>query len=294
MTAIDGQTSNTRVATPRPSPRRSSLPRTTIARYIILSIFAIAFVVPLYVMVSASLKTTQDAGIEKMWQLPIPIDLKGVATAWQRLSPNLLNSFLVVIPATVLTSLVGALNGYLLSKVRFPFSNALFVLVIFGMYIPFQAVLIPLVQFLQGLHLYGQLLGLTLTHAIYGLTISTLIFRNYYVWIPNDLVEAAALDGAGILQTFFRVFLPISIPGFVVCGIFQFTNQWNDFLLALVVVPSPSSQPVTVALNNLSGSTSVDWNIVMAGAVLAAIPTVIAYVVAGRYFIRGLTAGSYR
>ena len=139
-------------------------------------------------------------------------------------------------------------------------------------------------------YLYGQLLGLTLTHAIYGLTIRTLILRNYYVWIPNDLAKAAALDGAGILQTFFRVFVPISIPGFVVCGIFQFTNQWNDFLPALVVVPSPSSQPVTVALNNLSGSTSVDWKIVMAGAVLAAIPTVIAYVVAGRYFIRGLTA----
>ncbi len=274
--------------------RRRRIRRATIARYIILGIFAVGFLLPLYVMISASLKPTLQATVDRMWEPPFPIDLSGLSTAWTRMSPNLLNSFLVVIPATIITSLIGCMNGYLLSKVRFPFSNLVFVLVIFGMYIPFQAVLIPLVRFLQSLGLYTTLLGLILTHVIYGLTIGTLIFRNYFMAIPDELVEAAAMDGAGVLRTFWSVFLPLSIPGFVVCAIFQFTNQWNDFLLGLVIVPAPSVQPVTVALNNLAGSTSVDWNVVMAGALIAAIPTLLVYIFAGRYFVRGLTAGSVK
>ena len=274
--------------------RRRRIRRATIARYIILGIFAVGFLLPLYVMISASLKPTLQATVDRMWEPPFPIDLSGLSTAWTRLSPNLLNSFLVVIPATIFTSLIGCMNGYLLSKVRFPFSNLVFVLVIFGMYIPFQAVLIPLVRFLQSLGLYTTLLGLILTHVIYGLTIGTLIFRNYFMAIPDELVEAAAMDGAGVLRTFWSVFLPLAIPGFVVCAIFNFTNQWNDFLLGLVIVPAPTVQPVTVALNNLSGSTSTDWNVVMAGALIAAIPTLLVYIFAGRYFVRGLTAGSVK
>lgn len=269
-------------------------PRGSVARYVILTLFAIGFAVPLYVMITASLKSPANAGIEHMWELPWPLDVSGLATAWSRLQPNLLNSMIVVIPATIVSSLVGSLNGYLLSKVRFRFSNVAFVLILMGMYIPFQAVLVPLVQFLQGLSLYGTLAGLIFVHIVFGLPITTLIFRNYYVGIPDDLVEAAGLDGAGVMRTYLQVFLPLSAPGFVVCAIFQFTNIWNDFLFGLVIIPDGRNQPVTVALNNLAGTTSVDWNTVMAGALIAAVPTAIVYLLLGRYFVRGLLAGSYR
>jgi glucose/mannose transport system permease protein len=265
-----------------------------IARYVILILFAIAALVPLYIMVSASLKTVADAGIDKMWQLPAPLDLHGLEVAWDRLRPNLINSFLITIPATIVSSLFGSVNGYVLSKIRFKGSNIAFVFILLGMYIPYQAVLVPLVQFLQSVGLYGTIPGLILVHIIYGLPITTLIFRNYYAGIPNELVEAASIDGAGVIRTYLQVFVPLSPPAFAVAAIFQFTNIWNDFLFGLVVIPNVTMQPVTVALNNLSGTTSVDWNTIMAGALITAVPTIIVYVLLGRFFVRGLIAGSYR
>jgi glucose/mannose transport system permease protein len=131
-------------------------------------------------------------------------------------------------------------------------------------------------------------------HVIYGLPVTTLIFRNFFAGIPNEMLEAARVDGAGLVSTFTRVMLPLSIPAFVVVGIFQFTNIWNDFLFGVIVVQNPDAQPVTIALNNLSGSFSVDWNVVMAGAVLAALPTMVVYVLLSRHFVRGLLAGSVK
>jgi glucose/mannose transport system permease protein len=245
-------------------------------------------------MISASLKSARDAGIDGMWVPPGSIDLSGLTTAWERISPNLLNSVELVVPATIASSLIGSFNGFLLAKIRFRYSNIAFAFILLGMYIPFQAILVPLVRTLQDVGLYGTMPGLILTHVLYGLPITTLIFRNYYTGIPNELVEAAGIDGAGLFRTYASVFFPLSVPGFVVCGIFQFTNIWNDFLFGLVVIPSNKLQPVTVALNNLSGTTSVDWNVVMAGALIAAVPTLIAYICFGRFFVRGLIAGSYR
>ena len=264
------------------------------ARYAILIIFVIGALVPLYVMVSASLKTVGDAGIDKMWQLPAPLDIHGLQSAWEKLQPNMLNSFLITIPATVISSIVGSLNGYVLSKIRFKYSNIAFIAILVGMYIPFQAVLVPLVQFLQSVNLYGTIPGLILVHIVYGLPITTLIFRNYYAGIPSELVEAASIDGAGVMRTYWQVFIPLSAPAFAVSAIFQFTNIWNDFLFGLVVIPDVTRQPVTVALNNLSGTTSVDWNTIMAGALITAVPTIVVYVLLGRFFVRGLIAGSYR
>ena len=159
------------------------------------------------------------------------------------------NSFAIVVPAVVISSLVGSLNGYLFSKWRFRGSNVVFTLLVFGMFIPYQSILIPLVRFLQTMGLYGTIPGLVLVHVVYGLPITTLIFRNYYVGIPDDILEAARVDGAGILGIFWRIILPLSLPAFVVAGIFQFTNVWNDFLFGVVVVPNPAAQPVTVALH---------------------------------------------
>jgi glucose/mannose transport system permease protein len=129
---------------------------------------------------------------------------------------------------------------------------------------------------------------------IYGIPVTTLIFRNFYANIPTEMIEEARVDGAEMWTTFTRIMLPLSAPAFVVVGIFQFTNIWNDFLFGVTVVPNPAAQPVTIALNNLSGSFSVDWNVVMAGAVVAALPTAVIYILLSRYFIRGLLAGSVK
>jgi glucose/mannose transport system permease protein len=142
--------------------------------------------------------------------------------------------------------------------------------------------------------LYGSIPGLIVVHVIYGLPITSLIFRNFFTNIPDEMLEAARIDGAGVIRTFFKIMLPLGRPAFVVVGIFQFTNIWNDFLFGVSVVPNPAAQPVTVAVNNLQGSYSVDWNVVMAGAVLVALPTLLIYVFLGRFFVRGLLAGSVK
>jgi glucose/mannose transport system permease protein len=206
----------------------------------------------------------------------------------------MVNSLAMVVPATILSSLIGAINGYLFAKWKFRGSDVLFTWMLFGFFIPYQSILIPLVQFLQGIKVYGTIPGLILVHVVYGLPITTLIFRNYFAGVPTELLEAARVDGAGLMTTFTRIMLPLSIPAFVVVGIFQFTNIWNDFLFGVTVVPNPAAQPVTIALNNLSGSFSVDWNVVMAGAFLAALPTALIYIFLGRFFIQGLLAGSVK
>ncbi len=227
-----------------------------------------------------------------MWLPPAQLSTdNGFVGAWERLSPNMMNSLLMVIPATILSSLIGAINGYLFAKWKFRGSDVLFTLLLFGFFIPYQSVLLPLVRTLQILGVYGTIPGLVLVHVIYGIPITTLIFRNYFAGVPTELMDAARVDGAGLITTFTRVMLPLSIPAFVVVGIFQFTNIWNDFLFGVTVVPNPAAQPVTIALNNLSGTFSVEWNVVMAGAVLAALPTAIIYILLGRFFIRGIWGG---
>jgi glucose/mannose transport system permease protein len=250
------------------------------------------FLLPLYVIVSTALKGSA-AGSDSFLTPPSSIDLSGFAIAWENLSGNLWNSLQITIPAVVISCLIGALNGFVLSKTPFRAAHLLFTLMLVGMFIPFQSVIIPLFQFLRLLDLQGTLAGLVLVHVIYGLPITTLIFRNYYESIPDAIVEAAQIDGCGLFRTFVRVMLPLSWPGFVVAGIFQFTNIWNDFLFALVVT-SQQTWPVTVRLNNLIGTTTVDYGSLMAGAILVAAPTLIVYITLGRYFISGLTSGSVK
>lgn len=284
-------------ASRRPTrPREWRLPRTPgeWLVFVVLLGFAALFLVPFYVMLDAGFKTPATAGVQHMWSLPSELSLGGFSAAWKALHANLSNSFLVVIPATVVSCIVGSLNGFVFSKLKFRGSNFVFNFVLIGMFIPYQAILIPLVRFLASIGLYGTLPGLILTHIVYGIPITSLIFRNYYSALPKALMEAAQIDGASTLQTFRRIILPLSAPGFIVTGLFQFTNIWNDFLFGLVVVPDPSKQVATVALNNLSGTLSVNWNVVMAGALIAAVPTALIYLLLGRYFVRGLMAGSVK
>jgi glucose/mannose transport system permease protein len=265
--------------------------------YVVLVVllgFMLFFLMPVYVMVVTGLKEARNVSLSTMWNLPQQLSGGGFVEAWHRLEPNLGNSLMLAIPATIISAVWGSINGYVFAKWRFRGSNLLFGLLVFGMFIPYQSILIPLIQFLQQVKLYGTIPGLITVHVIYGIAITSLIFRNYYANIPDELMEAARIDGAGLVRTYLNVMLPLSMPGFVVVAIFQFTNIWNDFLFGVTILPNPTAQPVTVALNNLSGSFSVDWNVVMAGAVVAALPTALVYIFLGRFFVRGLLAGSVK
>jgi glucose/mannose transport system permease protein len=259
-----------------------------------LVIALIFYLLPVYIMLINGLKDAQHVNLATMWNLPETLGAGGFPDAWKQLSPNLSNSVLMVVPATALSSALGSINGYFLSKWKFRGSDTLFTIIMFGFFIPYQVILLPMVQFTQTLHLYGSLFGLILVHVVYGIPVTTLIFRNFYTGISNELVEAAVVDGANKYQIFASIMVPLALPAFVVVGIFQFTNIWNDFIFGITVVPNPAAQPVTVALNNLSGNFSVDWNVVMAGAVLAALPTALVYIFLSRYFVRGLLTGSVK
>ncbi len=261
--------------------------------YLLLLLAAAFFLLPVYLVLVTSLKVPSEINLASTWQLPSHWNWGSYATAWQAFAPKLRNSLFLAVVATAASALMGSMNGYILSKWRFPGANIVFPLMLFGMFIPYQSILIPLFQFLRDIGLYGSLWGLILTHVVYGLPITTLIFRNFYAEIPDEMIEAARIDGAGFFGIYSRIVFPLSISGFVVVIIWQFTQIWNEFLFA-VTLTRQSTQPITVALAQLAGGEAVNWNLPMAGAVLAALPTLIIYIVLGRYFIRGLLAGSVK
>jgi glucose/mannose transport system permease protein len=262
--------------------------------YLILILISLFFLLPVYVILVNSLKSFEEVNESTMWLLPIKATLKAFEKAAEKLAPNFLNSLLLTVPATLISCLLGSLNGYVLTKWKFKGANLIFILMLFGMFIPYQSILIPLVQFLQKIGLYGKLWGLIIVHVVYGLPITTLIFRNYYSEVPDELLEAAYVDGQGILGIYLRIIFPLSMPAFIVVIIWQFTNIWNEFLFAVTITQDPTTQPITVALNNLAGSYIKEWNVQMAGAFLAAIPTLLIYIFLGKFFIRGLLAGSVK
>ncbi|MFC7394495.1 carbohydrate ABC transporter permease [Scopulibacillus cellulosilyticus] len=261
--------------------------------YIILILFAICFLIPLYVMVVTSLKPFDQVSLDTMWKLPSSLDFQSYSEALSQLLPNLLNTFYLVIPATIISAMLGSLNGYVLSKWRFKGADWIFTAILFGMFIPYQSILIPLIQFLKTIGLYNSIPGLIFVHVVYGIPITTLMFRNFYANIPHSLIESAQIDGAGFFRIYRHLIFPLSVTGFVVVAIWQFTNIWNEFLFA-VTITTTDQQPIMVALQNLAGSQVVQWNVQMAGAILAALPTLLVYIFLGRFFIRGLLAGSVK
>lgn len=261
--------------------------------YLLLVVAALFYLLPIYLVVVTSLKAPADIGLQSTWQLPPTWNWSSFREAWDAFAPQLRNSLMLTVTATLGSAILGSLNGYVLSKWRFPGANIVFPLILFGMFIPYQSILIPLFQFLSDIGLYGSLWGLILTHVVYGLPITTLIFRNFYAEIPDEMLEAGKIDGAGFFGLYWRIVFPLSVSGFVVVIIWQFTQVWNEFLFA-VTLTSQQTQPITVGLANLAGGQAVDWNLPMAGAILAALPTLLIYIVLGRYFIRGLLAGSVK
>lgn len=272
--------------------------------YAVLIFFCIVYLMPLFVMVTTSLKTLPDIKAGNLLSLPTEWVFDSWAKAWSSACTGVKcegvqgyfwNSFQMVIPAVAISTLLGAFNGYIISKWQFKGSNFFFSAMLFGCFIPFQVVLLPMATTLGKLGLANTTAGLVAVHVIYGLAFTTLFFRNFYVGIPDELVKAAKLDGAGFFTIFFKIMLPLSTPIIMVTVIWQFTSIWNDFLFG-VVYSGSDTQPITVALNNLvNTSTGIkEYNVDMAGAIIAALPTLVVYVLAGKYFVRGLTAGSVK
>lgn len=260
--------------------------------YVVLIVFMLLFLLPVYLVIVTALKDPATINLATTWNLPASPYWASFNEVLVQFGPRIQNSVILVVFATIFSSVIGSLNGYVLSKWRIPGDRILFPLMLFGMFIPYQAILIPLFEFLRSVNLYGDLPGLILVHTVYGLPITTLIFRNFYVEIPDEMLEAAGIDGANIWQMYTRVVFPLSIPGFVVVIIWQFTQIWNEFLFAVTL--SPNAQPITVGLAQLAGGEAVKWNLPMAGAIVAALPPLLVYIVLGRYFIRGLLAGSIK
>ena len=272
--------------------------------YTILTLFCLYYLLPLYVMVVNSLKPLSEIQAGGMMSLPRDWTLAPWGSAWSTaqigvaatgLRPFFLNSILMVVPAVAISTIVGALNGYVLTKWQFKGSNVFFGLLLLSCFIPFQIVLIPMARILGWIGLAGSLWGLILVHVVYGIGFTTLYFRNYYENFPTELVRAAQIDGASFFQIFYRILLPSSGPIIVVSVIWQFTNIWNDFLFG-ASFSGADTTPMTVALNNLvQSSTGVkEYNVHFAGAILAALPTLIVYIVSGRYFVRGLMSGAVK
>ena len=263
--------------------------------YSVLTILALYFLLPLFAMLNTSLKDLNDIRSGTLISFPKEISFTAWFKAWGLIKGHFANSVLMTVPAVLISVFLGSLNGYVLSKWKFKHSDLVFLLLLLGCFLPFQTILLPMARTLGYLGMAGTITGLVFVHVVYGIPFTTLFFRNYYVNLPNELVEAARIDGAGFFKIFWSLILPISIPIFVVNIIWQFTQIWNDFLFG-VVYSSSGSQPVTVALNNIvNTSTSVkEYNVDMASAFIVALPTLLVYIFSGKFFVRGLTSGAVK
>ncbi len=272
--------------------------------YAALVFAALYYLIPLYVMLTTSVKSMEEIRAGNLLSLPQSIGFAAWDKAWstactgvscEGLSGYFMNSVKMVIPAVLISTVLGAINGYVLSKWRFPGSNVVFAMILFGVFMPFQVLLLPMAQTLGWMGIASTTTGLVFVHVVCGLASTTLFFRNYYVGIPDELIKAARLDGAGFWRIFWKIIIPMSTPIIMVTLIWQFTNIWNDFLFG-VVFSAGDSQPITVGLNNMANtSTTVkEYNVDMAAALIAALPTIAVYVFCGKYFVRGLAAGAVK
>lgn len=272
--------------------------------YGVLFIAALFFLAPMYVMLATSFKDAEEIRSGNLLSLPGSLNFEAWTLAWSSactgtdcrgLQPFFWNSVLIVFPAVIISTLWGAINGYVLSLWKFKGSEVLFGFMLFGVFMPFQVVLLPMSQILGWLGISSSVYGLIFVHCLAGLAGTTLFFRNYYAAIPQELVNAARIDGAGFWRIFFRIIVPLSTPIAMVTLIWQFTAIWNDFLFG-VAFSGADSKPITVGLNNMVNTSSSvkNYNVDMAAAVIAGLPTMLIYMLAGQYFVKGLTAGAVK
>jgi glucose/mannose transport system permease protein len=272
---------------------RFSKPR-RVALYILLIFFVFLIFLPLWAAVMTAFKTQADLVYTTPLEPPLSPTLEPLTTAFDMMKRPLLNSFTFTIAATILSCILGSISGYVLTKIRFRGSNTVFLLMILGIFIPYQAVLVPLVITMSKLGLYNTVWGLILTHTAYGIPICTLLFRSFYDGIPDSLIRAAKTDGAGTWTIYRRVILPLSWLPFVVVAVLQFTSIWNDYLFGLVLSRGPEAIPASVALANMKGGFVAMWNLQMAGTLWYVLPILIVYLVLGKYLMKGYMAGAIK
>jgi glucose/mannose transport system permease protein len=296
---VDATLTGPRGARPRPI-----LSARNIIVYGLLLLVSLYYLLPLYVMVVTSLKGMPEIRLGNIFAPPVEITFEPWVKAWATactglncdgLSRGFWNSVRILVPSVILSIAVASVNGYALVNWKFKGSEVFFTILIFGAFIPYQVMLYPLVIILRDMGLYGSLSGLVIVHTIFGMPILTLLFRNYFVSLPEELFKAARIDGAGFWQIYFRIMLPMSLPIFVVAIILQVTGIWNDFLFG-VVYTKPDYYPMTVQLNNIVNSVQgvKEYNVNMAATLLTGAVPLIVYFLSGRLFVRGIAAGAVK
>lgn len=285
--------------------KRRALPRPArIGIYAFLLTAAAFFLLPLYVMLVTSVKPMEEIRLGHIFGLPMKMTLEPWAQAWSEVCTGLQcegiqggfwNSVAIVLPSTIVSILVGALNGYALSFWRPRFSNGLFLLLLIGAFVPYQVLMFPLVRAFASMSLFGTLPGIVLIHTIFGMPVMTLLFRNYYATVPRELFMAARIDGGGFWRIFVQLMLPMSLPIIVVAVIMQVTGIWNDFILGLTFA-GREHLPMTVQLNNVINTTTGErlYNVNMAATLLTSLVPLVIYLVSGRWFVRGIAAGAVK
>jgi glucose/mannose transport system permease protein len=289
---------------PRGPKPRKMLSRRNIILYGTLFIIAVYYLIPLYVMLVTSVKGMPEIRLGNIFSLPLEITYEPWVKAWSQactglncdgLSRGFWNSVKITIPSVVVSIAIASVNGYALANWRFKGSNVFFTILIFGAFIPYQIMIYPLVIMLREMGLYTKLSGLVIIHSIFGMPILTLLFRNYFTTIPEELFKAARVDGAGFWGIYFRVMMPMSLPIFVVAIILQVTGIWNDFLFG-VIYTKPENYPMTVQLNNIVNSVQgvKEYNVNMAATLLTGLVPLAIYFISGKLFVRGIAAGAVK
>jgi len=286
-----------------PKPRRM-LSRRNIFVYGTLLVVAIYYLLPLYVMIVTSLKGMPEIRLGNIFSPPLQITFEPWVKAWSSactglncdgLSRGFWNSVRITVPSVMLSIAIASVNGYALANWRFKGAELFFTILIVGAFIPYQVMLYPIVIILREIGLYGSLTGLVIVHSIFGMPILTLLFRNYFTSMPEELFKAARVDGAGFWGIYLRIMLPMSLPIFVVAVIIQITGIWNDFLFG-VVYTRPDTYPMTVQLNNIVNSVQgvKEYNVNMAATLITGLVPLIVYFVSGKLFVRGIAAGAVK
>ncbi|WP_137134845.1 carbohydrate ABC transporter permease [Rhizobium sp. FKY42] len=292
------------VAGPSGRKPRKVLSRRNIILYGLLIVAALYYLLPLYVMIVTSMKGMPEIRMGNIFSPPLEITFEPWAKAWASactglncdgLSRGFWNSVRILVPSVLVSIAVASVSGYALANWRFKGSELFFSILIVGAFIPYQVMIYPIVIILRELGIYGTLTGLVIVHTIFGMPILTLLFRNYFTSLPEELFKAARIDGAGFWQIYFRIMLPMALPIFVVAMILQVTGIWNDFLFG-VVFTRPDSYPMTVQLNNIVNSVQgvKEYNVNMAATLLTGAVPLIVYFVSGRLFVRGIAAGAVK
>ena len=289
---------------PRGPKPRKTFSRRNIFLYGTLAFIAVYYAIPLYVMTVTSLKGMPEIRLGNIFSPPLEVTFAPWVKAWSQactgltcegLSRGFWNSVQITIPSVIASIIVASINGYALANWRFKGANVFFTILIFGAFIPYQVMLYPLVIMLREIGIYGSLGGLIIVHTIFGMPILTLLFRNYFTSLPEELFKAARVDGAGFWGIYFRIMVPMSLPIFTVAVILQVTGIWNDFLCGIVYT-GPENYPMTVQLNNIVNSTQgvQEYNVNMAATIITGLVPLTIYLISGKLFVRGIAAGAVK